>query len=178
MDTSDRLLRVALTLIDREGPSALTTRAVCERAQVSAPTLYHHFGDKDGLQRAVVRRTMADFLEAKRATRPSRDALIDLKRGWNAWVGFATQHPNRFRLLIEASRMDPEVSRVGYDLLHALVERLAADGRLRTDVETAARTIWAGSNGVLMLLLQGVPVENIRASSSLMLDSLVARLVA
>jgi AcrR family transcriptional regulator len=54
--------------------SALTTRAICDRAKITPPTLYHHFTDKDGLQRAVVQRVVDEFLKAKRSVRPSRDA--------------------------------------------------------------------------------------------------------
>lgn len=53
------------------GQDGLTTRAVCEAAGVRAPTLYHHFGDKGGLERALIQRGMAEFMERKRAPPPS-----------------------------------------------------------------------------------------------------------
>jgi AcrR family transcriptional regulator len=177
METSDKILEVAIELLEREGPAALTTRAVCERAGVTAPTLYHHFGTKDGLQRALVQRVVAAFLAQKRALRPTDDALADLKRGWNGWIGFALACPNQFRLMIETARTDPSVASSGYELLRAIIDRLAAEGRLRTNAETAARTVWAASNGVLTLFLQGESAANVRASSDLMLESLVGRLI-
>ena len=177
METAERILNAALELLDREGVSALTTRAICDRAKITPPTLYHHFTDKDGLQRAVVLRVVDEFLKAKRSVRPSRDAVVDLKRGWNGWIGFALAHPNQFRLMVETARTDPTVSKGGYDLLRSIIERLASERRLRTDVDTATRTIWAASNGVLTLFLHGEPAEHIRDASALMIEFLIGRLV-
>jgi hypothetical protein len=61
--------------------------------------------------------------------------------------------------------------------MRAIVERLANDGRLMTDVDTAARTIWAASNGVLTLFMQGMPAAKIELSSELLFDALMAKLV-
>jgi hypothetical protein len=46
-----------------------------------------------------------------------------------------------------------------------------------TDVDTAARTIWAASNGVLTLFMQGMPAAKIELSSELLFDALMAKLV-
>ena len=48
-----RLIDCALTLFASGGETALTTRAVCGMAGVTAPTLYHHFGTLDGLLNAA-----------------------------------------------------------------------------------------------------------------------------
>jgi hypothetical protein len=45
------------------------------------------------------------------------------------------------------------------------------------DTDTAARTIWAASNGVLTLFLQGAPAKDIKASGNLLFDALMAKLV-
>jgi hypothetical protein len=61
--------------------------------------------------------------------------------------------------------------------MRGIVERLHAEGRLLTDVETAARTIWAASNGVLTLFMQGTPAADIRRTSDLLIDAMIARIV-
>ncbi len=43
-------------------PAALTVDAICGRASVSPPTLYHHFGSKDGLLAAAVDVLVARWL--------------------------------------------------------------------------------------------------------------------
>jgi AcrR family transcriptional regulator len=144
---------------------------------VTAPTLYHHFGDKNGLLRAVVVQGIATFMVHKRANRQTADALGDLKRGWNGWIAFAFERPKLFRLMVESTRSDPTATQESFVLMRTIVERLAVEGRLTVDVDTAARTIWAASNGVLTLFLQGLPAADIRPTSELLFDAVIARLV-
>ncbi len=50
-----RLLRAAAELLANSEGSAVSTRQITKLAGgVTAPTLYHHFGDKEGLFDAVV----------------------------------------------------------------------------------------------------------------------------
>jgi len=177
MTTTDRIMTCAANLLEKAGIDAVTTRAVCDAAGVTAPTLYHHFGDKEGLLRAVAARGVARFIKAKRVARATDDALYDLKRGWDAWIGIALERPNLFRLMIQTLQADPSIGGEGFDILRGIVQRLADEGRLRSDVETASRTMWAASNGVLTLFLQGATAADIHISSDLMFDALRARLV-
>jgi AcrR family transcriptional regulator len=177
MATEDQILSAAADLLERDGAEALTTRAVCQAAGVTAPTLYHHFGDKNGLLRAVVAQGLTTFMARKRANRQTADAAADLKRGWDGWIAFALERPKLFRLMIESTRSDPGVNQEAFIILRAIVERLATDGRLTTDVDTAARTIWAASNGVLILFMQGMSAAEIKSSSALLFDALTAKLV-
>lgn len=177
MTTEERILNAAADLLEREGTEAMTTRAVCQAAGVTAPTLYHHFGDKEGLLRAVVQRGVAQFMVRKRASRTTADALADLRRGWDDWLGFATARPRLFRLMIESTHADPGAIHDAFLILRGVLERLHTEGRLLTDVDTGARTIWAASNGVLWLFMQGTPVADIRRTSDLLIEAMIARIV-
>lgn len=177
METEIQILTAAARLLEKDGVEALTTRAVCRAAGVTAPTLYHHFGDKDGLLRAIVARGVNTFMAQKRANRQTADALADLRRGWDGWIAFALERPKLFRLMIESTRSDPSASQEAFIMIRAIIERLAAEGRLNTEVDTAARTIWAASNGILALFMQGTPIAEIKPSSELLFDGLVAKLV-
>ncbi|MBB2206576.1 TetR/AcrR family transcriptional regulator [Gluconacetobacter takamatsuzukensis] len=177
MKTEDQILTAAAGLLEEGGVAALTTRAVCQVAGVTAPTLYHHFGDKEGLLRAVLAQGVAAFMAQKRANRQTADALADLKRGWDGWIAFALERPNLFRLMIESTRSDPGTSQEAFVLMRATVERLGHDGRLTTDVDTAALAVWAAANGVLTLFMQGTPVADIRSANVVLFDALMAGLV-
>jgi AcrR family transcriptional regulator len=176
LTTEDKIFGAVVDLLEKAGIAAVTTRAVCEAAGITAPTLYHHFGDKDGLLRAVVRRGVDTFMAHKRAKRQTADAMADLRRGWDSWIAFALERPNLFRLMIESTRLDPSTSQEAFVIMRAIVERLASEGRLTTDIDTAARTIWAASNGVLTLFMQGTPAAEIKSSSELLFDALMAKL--
>jgi AcrR family transcriptional regulator len=57
------LLAAATTLFSSLGYDAVTTRQILERAGVEAPSLYHHFGSKLGLYRAVLREANEPFVD-------------------------------------------------------------------------------------------------------------------
>jgi AcrR family transcriptional regulator len=63
-DLRRALLRAAIAIIEREGPSALSLRAVAREAGVSPAAPYHHFKDKSELLNAVA---MEGFARLKTA---------------------------------------------------------------------------------------------------------------
>ena len=62
-ETRDRLLLAAAELMHESGEPTVSTRAVCERAGVEAPTLYHHFGNKQGLIDAVIQHGFNQYVD-------------------------------------------------------------------------------------------------------------------
>jgi AcrR family transcriptional regulator len=58
----EKLLEAAATLFAESGYDGVTTRQILERAGVEAPSLYHHFGSKLGLYRAVLAENNEPFL--------------------------------------------------------------------------------------------------------------------
>jgi len=58
MMSRDRIIEAALHLLAEGGYPVLSISAVCKRAQVSAASLYHHFGDKAGLLAAMIEVSM------------------------------------------------------------------------------------------------------------------------
>ena len=66
-DARDRLLTAAAELLDAAQGAEVSTRAITERAGVQAPTLYHHFGSKRGLEDAVVTHGFKRFLAEREA---------------------------------------------------------------------------------------------------------------
>jgi hypothetical protein len=51
----------------------------------------------------------------------------------------------------------------------------ATGGSLTSDVDTAARTVRAASDGVLSLFMQGMPAAEIKPASELLFDALMAK---
>jgi AcrR family transcriptional regulator len=50
----DSLRKAAIRLFSEKGYSATSTREICERAKVTKPTLYYHFGSKEQLYRDLI----------------------------------------------------------------------------------------------------------------------------
>ncbi len=57
----NRLLREGLRLFLQMGFSSVSTRQICAAAGVTQPSLYHHFGSKEGLYLAVVEEWFSDL---------------------------------------------------------------------------------------------------------------------
>ncbi len=48
-ELKERVVAVALDLLDEEGAAGFTARSLAARAETSAPALYELFGDKSGV---------------------------------------------------------------------------------------------------------------------------------
>lgn len=175
----ERIRRCALALLREGGPAALTTRAVCECAGVTAPTLYHHFGDKDGLVRAVAQAELRAMFARKQRMKSTGDALRDVKRGWDDWVEFAIDQPHLVRALQASGSATTQPLREAAEAIAAgRLARLAASVPLVVDPPTGARVLVAGANAVVQLLLDGLAVAQVRGLSALLRDGLLSSLCA
>lgn len=127
---------------------------MCDAAGVTQPVLYRIFGDKDGLLSAVVDAVWDEYLSMKRAAETSSDPLVDLYSGWASHVDFALEHPHAYRLLFGSTlSRRPEARAEAMRLLRENLERLAAEGRLQTTPEEAARIVMAANSGVSLALV-------------------------
>jgi AcrR family transcriptional regulator len=176
MDTETMILDAASALLEVQGPGGLTTRAVCEAAGIKSPTLYHHFGDKDGLERALIRRGLADFMRRKRQTPASAEPLDQLRAGWDVALEFALKRPALYALLSHHARAQPAVIADAYALMHSRVQRLVDMGRFRGPVDAAALVVWAASQGALSLVHLGASRKDIEAVSDVLFKAVVEKL--
>jgi AcrR family transcriptional regulator len=150
-----RILEAAAELIARSSDADVSTRAVCDAAGVSPPALYHHFGDKDGLLRAVVDHGWTRFLESKRkASARNRDVADEIRAGWANHLQFARENASLYKLMWSpAMSSRGEAARQAHQMLHDMLEVAAARGELRVSVETAARMVMAATSGAALSLV-------------------------
>ncbi|MEY3072686.1 MAG: hypothetical protein RLZZ353_882 [Actinomycetota bacterium] len=91
-DTRDRVLSVALEQLERGGEAAVRIDEIHLRSGVSIGSIYHHFGDRDGVIAAAQLRRFSRYAEAEIASladvvREARDreqfrrALLQLAKG-------------------------------------------------------------------------------------------------
>ncbi|WP_447035530.1 TetR/AcrR family transcriptional regulator [Streptomyces sp. DSM 118878] len=148
-NTRDRLLLAAAELLQSAG--TVSTRAVCERAGVQAPTLYHHFGSKQGLIDAVVNHGFTQYT----AVESSGDPLGDLREGWDRHVRFGLEHPSFYGLLY--GRAEPgrpcAVTAPAHAALCERFSEAATKGLLKVPAEDAAEQVLAANVGVTLTLI-------------------------
>ena len=153
MDTRDALVAAALKVLEQAGEAQFSTRAVCAIANVTAPTLYHHFGNADGLLSAAMMQAFTEFLASKIAAVKSPDPVAALREGWDDYVQFAAARPRLYVAMMSRFLQGAEIpaARQASGLLLERVRAMAAAGRLAIPVETAADHVWAAANAAALL---------------------------
>lgn len=150
------ILGATEALLLARGSADLTIRAVAERCGYSAPTIYHHFGDKDGLVDAVLEARFAEMLKRLRAVPdeiPPHAYLVELAR---AFIAFALENPEHYWLLAGRREAEPDLpsAAAARDLVFDALTRLDAAGGLASGpVEAAFQVTWATLHGLVTLQL-------------------------
>jgi AcrR family transcriptional regulator len=153
MTVKTRILEAASELLARSADADISTRAASEAAGVTAPTLYHHFGDKEGLLVAVVDFGWAAFLESKRTVAAVVHAHVadDIRAGWDNHIQFARENPNFYKLMWSpAISANSAAFRKAFQMLYDRLELGAGRGQLRVSVETGARMIMSATTGAAL----------------------------
>ena len=99
MDTKDHLLDEALRLFARRGVDAVGVQEVVDTAGVTKPTLYHHFGSKEGLVKALIGRGFSQLgamLDALGSY--DRDLPWFLERQAGVWIQAVAVQGDWFRV--------------------------------------------------------------------------------
>lgn len=150
----ERLLDAAAALLASEGP-AVSTRAICEAAGVTAPTLYHYFGDRDGLLAAVVTHGFTAYLDAKRTLESSGDPIADLRAGWDNHIAWGTANPHFYALMYGQVRPGHRAAAAdeATDLLRGKLEVAARAGLLLVPVGLGVRMIMSANVGLTLQLI-------------------------
>ncbi|MBF9072541.1 TetR/AcrR family transcriptional regulator [Streptacidiphilus fuscans] len=151
-----RVLQVAAELLEEGGSEAVSTRAVAAAAGITAPALYRMFGDKDGLLAELAAYGFEMYLAEKReALSGSQDPVADLHRGWDLHVDFGLRHPAFYLLMYGTARPGhkPPAADEAHALLVSLLDRAAADARLRVPVEEATHLVHAATTGATLALI-------------------------
>ncbi|MET7647057.1 TetR/AcrR family transcriptional regulator [Streptomyces sp. NPDC005426] len=147
-DRARQILAAARTLLEREGPEALTMRRLAGSVGITAPSLYKHFPDKSSVVNALadaMLRETAEALEAAEATAPGSFPALAA-----AYRTHALAHPHLYRLT------------TGHPLRQELEERAAAPlFRALAGDEGLARAAWAFAHGMIAMELNGrFPAES------------------
>jgi AcrR family transcriptional regulator len=91
----ERILQATIDGLTQLDPAALTLQRICRSAGVTAPTVYYHFGNKDGMIAAAIERLAADWVDMMdAAVSREGDLGLTLEQAVAAWEATITA-PNR-----------------------------------------------------------------------------------
>ena len=136
---AQEIVAAARELLEADGPSALSMRALAERLGIRAPSIYKHLPDKQAVQNAVISAGFEELAVVLDAAPDDADPLGSLAV---AYRRYARQHPHLYRLMTEhplqreqlapgaedrarrpalhAVRDDPDLARALWGFVHGL----------------------------------------------------------
>lgn len=156
-------ISAAELLLVREGMAGFSMRKVAQAMGYTVGQLYLLFRNQDALFVVLNERT-ADSIYA--ALRDPIDRTGDprerLRAAARAYIGFAEQHPSRWRLLYEhrlpAEHPVPEVNVLRVERIFKLVAQMvdeAVPGLSPELLGAAATALWSGVHGICVLAVTG-----------------------
>jgi len=99
----EQLLRVGKQLFAERGYEATSIEEIAQRAQVSKPVVYEHFGGKEGLYAVVVDREMQSLLDRVTEALVATHPRAILEQAAIALLTYIEDEPEGFRVLVRDS---------------------------------------------------------------------------
>src|ERR1700744_4579728 len=176
----NELLRVAVGILNQDGPDGLQTRKIASAAGTSTMAVYTYFGGMPGLIAAVAEEGLRQF-DAAMSMPSTDDPVADLIATGGAYRRYAIQRPHMYRLMF-GSTSAHGINAPAHDVLtlslaeindhypsfaHVVrgVHRCMLAGRIGADTPDAASDdatvvavaaqFWASIHGFVMLELAG-----------------------
>jgi AcrR family transcriptional regulator len=138
LDATEQLLLEA-------GYDDFSIRRLVERCGYAAPSIYHYFGDKDGLLDALIDERFAKLTAQLKRVPRSSDPVANIRGLAIAFVRFGMKNPEHFRLLFTPRAGDetpPPSGEEARTLIESTLIALWESGRLRTsDPQTAGQAL-------------------------------------
>ncbi len=160
--------RVAGALFARHGVEGVTMRQIAAELDCSATTAYRYFRNKDEILAAVRAAAFNRFSEViEEASASSPDARKSAHNVGQAYLGFALQNPDAYRMMFDVSPAAVSGSAELTDALararRSMVRYLAAvggPGVSKQQTQALGQMLWASTHGLVMLRLSGIVADD------------------
>jgi AcrR family transcriptional regulator len=96
----EQLLDVGRNLFAEKGFEAATIEEIAQRAGVTKPVVYEHFGGKEGLYAVVVDREVRTLLDRITAALEGDHPALKLEQAAMAFLTYIEDEPDGFRVLV------------------------------------------------------------------------------
>ncbi len=170
-DSRRKILDASAALVEERGVRAVSFREVARRAGVSHQAPYHHFGNYQGILRAIAKEGFTQLAAAMQtaADEGGDDPLDRLCSAGVAYVTFARQRAGHFRVMFQQTLVDVHddeepVDEAGdaHQTLLALAEAVHASGYCPSMThDEIANLCWSCAHGVATLLVEGVLAKKV-----------------
>lgn len=160
LPSQDRILNQALELFSSKGYDATSVREICAAAGITKPTLYHFYGSKEGVYRALIQGALDDYREnLRRRLEAQGSAEERLRRVARGYFETARSQRELMRFIIRTIH-NPPASAPATDFIRfyedvvGLVARVVDEGVSRGE-------LLPGPTPVRMLVLMGALGESL-----------------
>ena len=163
IDVQTALEEAAHRVLLRDGPAAVTVRAVAAEAGVAPMGVYNHLGGKDGLVASILIRGF-DGLTAAISAGDEPDPVVRMRTCGERYRTFALENPQHYAVMFEAAlpmeTESPVVHEHAEASFMALVDKVqygVSHGAIRPgDAFDTAQQIWSTVHGAVALELKGL----------------------
>jgi AcrR family transcriptional regulator len=100
-----QLIEIARTLFAERGYDATSIEEIAQRANVSKPVVYEHFGGKEGLYAVVVDREMSTVIEMISSALTQNRSRVRVERVALALLTYVEEQTDGFRILVRDQRV-------------------------------------------------------------------------
>jgi AcrR family transcriptional regulator len=153
----DRILHKARDLFSVKGYDATSVREICEAAGITKPTLYHFYGSKEGVFRALVDRALEAFrLRLVQQIESPGSPRERLRRVAREYFHYATQNRELARFILSIVHNSPSTAPTADILRHyqevekliaSVVDQGVADGSFAPGHTELRRLVLMGGLG-------------------------------
>jgi AcrR family transcriptional regulator len=160
--------RVAQGLFARHGVEGVTMRQIATELHCSPTTAYRYFRNREEILAAVRAAAFNRFCEViEQATRSSPDPRKSARNVGQAFLGFALEHPDAYRMMFDITQSDVTGSAELAEALArarrsmaAYLQPLIDKGILRGETQALGQMLWACAHGLVMLRLAGILADD------------------
>jgi AcrR family transcriptional regulator len=140
------ILDATEALLLADGEERFSIRRLVERCGYTAPTIYHHFGDKDGLIHTLLDERFERLAQQMKRVPRRGDPVEYLRAMARAFVRFSLKNPTHHRLLFAPRAQQPTPPRSALEVQEIIEQawtELWEEGRLRSgDLAAAGQALF------------------------------------
>jgi AcrR family transcriptional regulator len=155
-ETRRSILDATESLLLEAGHRGFSLRMLVERCGYSAPTIYHHFKDKDGLIDALLEQRLGLLAnDLKRVPLSDDDPIENMRALTRAFALFGLRNPTHYQLLMQAREEDAGVIESAEEarrLMEMPAEQIAERNWIELgDLDALRQAIWTMVHGIVSM---------------------------
>lgn len=154
-ETRRVILDATEELLLEAGHRGLSVRKLVNRCGYSAPTIYHHFGDKDGLIDALLEQRLTLLAGDLKRVPLVDDPVENLRALTRAFAMFGLRNPTHYQLLMQVREEEAgmiESAEEARLLMQTPAEQIALRNWIELgDLEALRQAIWTMVHGIVSM---------------------------